>query len=86
MVSDALLNSDGRKEALSKAYVHAVAAGAGYTTAVYDYDRNKSDILVQAGGYLSPAIGLQLKATTNLRRLRGSRQGLLSFQVRRRDL
>ena len=69
MVGDEILRSEGRQEALSKAYAHAVAAGAGYTTATYDYDRHGIDLLIQAGGDFSPALGLQLKATVNLKSL-----------------
>ena len=35
---DALLTPEFRQEALSKAYIHAVASTAGYTTAVYEHD------------------------------------------------
>ena len=63
---DALLTSNDREEALSRAYAHAVAARAGYTTAVYSEDRDGVDIRIQAGGAMRPAIELQLKATINL--------------------
>ena len=43
-----------------------MAARAGYTTAVYEYDRDGVDIRIQAGGAMRPAIELQLKSTTNL--------------------
>ena len=48
------------------AYAHAVAARAGYVTAVYDLDRDGIDLRVQAGGAMRPALELQLKATINL--------------------
>ena len=82
MVSDALLPSEGREEALSKAYAHAVAAAAGYTTAVYDYDRSGTDLLIQAGGRRSPVLALQLKATVNLRPLRAMDGTEFSFQLK----
>lgn len=63
---DALLTDNDRKEALSRAYVYAVAAFAGYTVSVEDFDRDGIDLRVHAGGRLSPAVGLQLKATERL--------------------
>ena len=48
------------------AYAHAVAARAGYATAVYDLDRDGIDLRIQAGGAMRPALDLQLKATINL--------------------
>lgn len=82
MVGDELLPSEGREEALSKAYAHAVAAAAGYTTAVYDYDRSGSDFLIQAGGHLSPMLALQLKATINLRPILSTEGVRFSFQLK----
>ena len=82
MVGDALLPSEGREEALSKAYALAVAAAAGYTTAVHDYDRSGIDLLVQGGGYLSPMLALQLKATISLRPLRATDGSVFSFQLK----
>ena len=82
MVSDTLLPSEGREEALSKAYAHAVAAAAGYTTAVYDYDRSGTDLLVQAGGRRSPMLALQLKATVNLSPLVAMRGEVFSFRLK----
>ena len=63
---DALLTDNDRKEALSWAYVRAVAGFAGYTVSVEDFDRDGIDLRIQAGGRLSPAIGIQLKATEHL--------------------
>lgn len=82
MVGDELLPSEGREEALSKAYAHAVAAAAGYTTAVYDYDRSGTDLLIQAGGNLSPMLALQLKATINLRPILSMEGERFSFQLK----
>lgn len=64
--ADALLTDNDRKEALSRAYVCAVAGFAGYTVSVEDFDRDGIDLRVHAGGRLSPTIGLQLKATERL--------------------
>lgn len=63
---DALLTPEFRQEALSKAYIYAVASMAGYTTAVYEHDLDGVDIRIQAGGDVRPAIEVQAKATTRL--------------------
>ena len=67
MTTDRLLTARDEEERLSMAYAHAVAARAGYTTAVYDLDRNGVDLRIQAEGAMRPALELQLKATINLR-------------------
>ena len=85
MQGDELLPSGGREEALSKAYAHAVAAAAGYTTAVYDYDRSGTDLLVQAGGHMSPVLALQLKATINLTPLRSQDGEVFSFRLKKEN-
>ena len=82
MVVDALLQSEGREEVLSKAYAHSVAAAAGYTTAIYDFDRSGTDLLVQAGGELSPMLALQLKATVNLNPLKTTGGEVFSFRLK----
>ena len=66
-MNDSLLSTQDQEEALSRVYVRAVAARAGYTTSMEDYDRDGVDIQISAGGSMSPAIDLQLKATINLR-------------------
>jgi hypothetical protein len=65
-MTDHLLTSADREEALSRAYVQAVAAGAGYVVATMDFDRDGVDVEIKAGGAMRPSIGLQLKATINL--------------------
>ena len=65
MATDALLTDADREEALSRAYVKAVAGFAGYTVSEEDFDRDGIDLRIHAGGDLSPSIGLQLKATVN---------------------
>ena len=65
-MSDATLLPADRKEALSRAYVAAVAAGAGYTLAVQDFDLDGVDIQVRAGGAMRPSLDIQLKATVRL--------------------
>lgn len=67
MTTDKLLTARDEEERLSMAYAHAVAARAGYTTAVYDLDRDGVDLRIQAGGDMRPALELQMKATFNLR-------------------
>lgn len=63
---DALLTTADKEDALSRAYAHAVAARAGYTTAWLDFDRDGVDLQINAGGAMRPALGIQLKATINL--------------------
>lgn len=65
-MSDVVLTSTDRQEALSRAYVAAVAAGAGYTLAVQDFDRDGVDVQVRAGGTMRPSLDVQLKSTTRL--------------------
>ena len=66
MATDALLTDNDREEALSRAYVHAIAGFVGYTVSEEDFDRDGIDLRIHAGGRLSPAIALQLKATVRL--------------------
>jgi Domain of unknown function (DUF4365) len=65
-MTDSLLTSNDREEELSRAYVQAVAAGAGYVTADFSLDRDGTDIQVRAGGSMRPSLDIQLKATINL--------------------
>ena len=65
-VNDAILTPEDRKEALSRAYVQAVAAAAGYTLARQDFDRDGVDLQVRAGGEMRASLDLQLKATVLL--------------------
>src|SRR5437773_330638 len=67
-MSDALLTSPDREEALSRAYASAIAAGAGYLTYQPDFDRDSVDIGFSAGGGMRPNLHAQLKATINLRK------------------
>lgn len=64
---------------MSMAYVLAVAARAGYTTAERDLDRDGVDLSIQAGGSMRPALDLQLKATINLG---APRDGAFHFPLR----
>jgi hypothetical protein len=66
MVTDDLISTNDREEALSRAYVSAVAAGAGYVTAQPNLDRDGVDIEIHAGGQSRPQLNIQLKATINL--------------------
>ena len=65
-MADTLLSEADKKEELSRVYVRAVAASAGYVTGLPDQDRDGVDLQVRAGGDMRPAIDLQLKATVNL--------------------
>ena len=65
-MTDALLTPTDREEALSRAYLAAVAAGAGYVTSVPDVDRDSVDVEIHGGGPMRPLLHVQLKATINL--------------------
>lgn len=65
-MSDALLATTDIEEALSRAYVHAISAAAGYTVAHADFDRDGIDVTFAAGGVQRPKLDAQLKATINL--------------------
>lgn len=66
MNANNLLTIPDQEELLSKAYAHAVAAHAGYVTAVYERDRDGVDMRILAGDEMRPALELQLKATITL--------------------
>ena len=74
----ALLTAPDQKEALSRVYVKALAARAGYSTSVPEPDRDSVDLRMQAGGPRRPALDLQLKATTDFAEPQG---GFLSFRL-----
>lgn len=65
-MTDWLMTSNDREEALSRTYVAAVAAGAGYITAEQNFDRDGVDLQIRAGGSMRPSLDIQLKATINL--------------------
>ena len=81
-MTDNLLTTSDRQEALSRAYAHAIAAQGGYVTAVYAEDRDGVDLRIQAGGTMRPALDLQLKATVNLI---DSDDGYYRFPLKRRN-
>lgn len=81
-MTDALLSSADRMEALSLVYARAVAARAGYATSVPDPDRDGVDLSIQAGGAMRPAIDFQVKATGNLGAPQGGRR---SYPLKRRN-
>jgi hypothetical protein len=81
-MTDALMAVSDREEALSRAYVAAVAAGAGYVTSMMDFDRDGVDIQIRAGGAMRPSLDIQLKATINLGQPRG---GAFRFPLKRRN-
>ena len=81
-MTDHLLTEADREEALSRAYVQAVAAGAGYVVATMDFDRDGVDVESKAGGAMRPSIGLQLKATINLG---DPADSMLRFALKRRN-
>lgn len=64
MTDDTLLSGDDIESALSVAYVHAIAAQAGYNCGdPPGPDRDSVDIQIAAGGAMRPKIDLQLKAS-----------------------
>ena len=65
-MTDTLLTENDIEEALSRVYVQAVAALAGYETEDRSFDRDGVDLAIKAGEPMYPAIDLQLKATINL--------------------
>ncbi|MBY5330948.1 DUF4365 domain-containing protein [Rhizobium leguminosarum] len=78
---DSLLAKTDIEEALSLAYVHAVAAAAGYVIALRTFDRDGIDVTIEAGGGFRPKIDAQVKATINL-----SESGeVLKFPLKRRN-
>ena len=81
-MTDNLLTTSDRQEALSRAYAHAVAAQGGYVTAVYAEDRDGVDLRIQGGGAMRPALDLQLKATVNLAK---PDEGYFRFPLKRRN-
>ncbi len=67
------MTENEQKQQLSVAYVHAVAARAGYTCQVQIVDEDSVDVLIGAAGYVhdravvrSPRLEVQLKATSSL--------------------
>ena len=67
-MTDTLLTIADQKEALSRVYVGAIAARAGYTASTPSPDRDGVDLQIQAGGAMRPALDVQLKTTANLKR------------------
>jgi hypothetical protein len=63
---DSLLAATDIEEALSIAYVHAVAAAAGYVIALKNFDRDGIDVTIEAGGGFRPKVDAQVKATINI--------------------
>lgn len=78
MSTDQLLSQTDQMEALSFAYLRAIAARAGYVTSVPDYDRGGIDIYIHARGNMSMTLNVQLKATT---RLRSTGSGTYRFRL-----
>lgn len=65
-MTDWLMTSNDREEALSRTYVAAIAAGSGYITYEQNFDRDGVDLQIRAGGSMRPSLDIQLKATINL--------------------
>ena len=82
MLADAVLTQPDKEEAFSRAYVAAVAAGAGYTLSAQDFDRDGVDVQVRAGGNMRPSLDIQLKATVQLDQ---SKENVVRYPLRRRN-
>ena len=67
-----LLTREMAQEALSRAFVSAVAAKARYVSAHKDFDTDGIDITIEAGSQFRPKIDFQLKATQNLPMVNGN--------------
>ncbi|WP_313522237.1 DUF4365 domain-containing protein [Shinella sp.] len=78
---DSLLATTDIEEALSIAYVHSVAAAAGYVIALKNFDRDGIDVTIEAGGGFRPKIDAQVKATINLPQV----GAMFKFPLRRRN-
>ena len=81
-MSDTLMATTDREEALSRAYISAVTAVAGYVTALQDFDRDGVDVQIRAGGDMRPSLDIQLKATINLG---VAVDGVFRFPLKRRN-
>ena len=81
-MDDGLLSPEDRMEALSRVYVRAVAARAGYDTATPEFDRDSIDLTIRAGGGVRPVLDLQLKATTLLG---APKDGAYRFRLKRKN-
>jgi hypothetical protein len=60
-----LLTDNDRKEQLSLAYLHALAAVGGYTVSIPNLDRDSSDICISSGSSRRSSVEFQLKATSS---------------------
>ena len=81
-MADSLLSSTDIEEELSRVYVQAVSASAGYVTEVRSLDRDGVDLAIKAGAPMYPAIDLQLKATIGLGK---ARDGFFHFPLKIRN-
>lgn len=81
-MSDGLLAVTDVEEAYSVAYVHAVAAGAGYVVSQKNFDRDGVDVTIEAGDHFRPKIDIQLKSTINLKL---NDEGIFKYPCRKRN-
>lgn len=68
-MTDHLLSRQDVQEALSTAFLCAVAARAHYATSEKDFDRDGVDLTVEAGAAFRPKIDFQIKATQRLNQI-----------------
>jgi len=81
-VDDSLLAVTDVEEAYSVAYVHAIAAGAGYVISKKDFDRDGVDLTIEAGDSFRPKIDVQLKSTINLKL---NEDGIFRYPCKKRN-
>ena len=77
-----LLYKTDREEAVTHAYVRAVAAKLGYVVVQYDFDRDGADLQLRSGGGMLPTLDLQLKGCINLP---AAKDGVITYPLKQRN-
>lgn len=65
-VRASILASGDRKEGLSRTYVQAIAAAAGYTLAEQNFNRDGVEMPAWVDGEMRPSLNMPLKAAVRL--------------------
>jgi hypothetical protein len=81
MATDALMATASIEEALSEAYLRALAGAAGYTVSKPSLDVDGVDLTIDAGGDFRPRLDVQLKASVNL----SAKDGKVSYFCPKRN-
>ncbi|WP_175484840.1 DUF4365 domain-containing protein [Jannaschia pohangensis] len=71
-----------REEAVTKAYVKALAARLGYVASEQDFDVDGVDIQLRDGGDMLPTLDIQLKGTVNLP---ADDDGVIKYPLKQRN-